>query len=149
MAVGVRLGTVLGSPLGTYLGQLPNTESGTMPADITDGLLTGAGTSNTGDMAATFQTRPLPVQGRRLSITGAWTSTPTGTFTLECLFQDGVWRTVPGAAAEFTANGQAQPAGSASSGVWNWSNIPGSQWRLVYTRSSGSGIFTSAYAQAS
>lgn len=149
MAVGVNLGKILGTTLSTSLGQPPSTESEAMGQDITDGLLTGAGVADSGNMAATFQTRGLPVHGRRLSICASWTGTPTGTFSLECLFQDLVWRTVPGAAAEFTANSQIQPAGGTGSAVWNWSNIPGSKWRLVYTASSGTGTLTSAFAQAS
>lgn len=119
-----------------------------MATDVSTRPLTGANAPDPGTMTgtATFNTRGLPVAGRRLSIAASWSGTPTGTFTLQCLFADGTWRTVPGAAAEFTANGQAHPAGSASSAVWNWSNIPGAQWRLSYTNASGSGTLTSAFA---
>lgn len=92
----------------------------------------------------------FPVAGRRLSIQAAWTGTPVGTFALECSFDGGAtWTTVPGAAAEFTANGQAQPAGGASSAVWNWSNVPGNMVRLLYTRSSGTGTATVRASQGS
>lgn len=120
-----------------------------MPLPFSTGdLLTGANAQEPGTMtgATTFNTRGLPVRGSRLSIMGSWSGTPTGTFALQCAGDDGVWRTVPGAAAEFTANGNAQPAGSASGAVWNWSNIPGVLWRLSYTNASGTGVFTSSYA---
>lgn len=85
---------------------------------------------------------PVPVQGRRLSVSASWTGTPTGTFSLETSFDGQTWYAVPGAAAEFTANGQAQPAGGAGAAVWNWFNVPGSQVRLKYTRTSGTGTAT-------
>jgi hypothetical protein len=85
---------------------------------------------------------PIPVQGRRLSVSAVWTGTPTGTFSLETSFDNANWYVVPGAAAEFTANSQAQPAGGGSSAVWNWDNVPGSMVRLKYTRTSGTGVAT-------
>jgi hypothetical protein len=85
---------------------------------------------------------PLPVAGRRLSVWASWTGTPTGTFSLQCSFNGTDWVTVPGAAAEFTANSQAQPAGGASSAVWNWANVPGNMARIWYTRSGGTGTLT-------
>lgn len=98
----------------------------------------GSGVANNLDTSATFGA--LQVQGRRLSIRASWTGTPTGTFALQCSFDGGAtWQDVPGAGAEFTANSQAQPAGSASGGVWNWSNVPGSAIRLNWTRSGGAG----------
>lgn len=84
----------------------------------------------------------FPVAGRRLSMQAAWTGTPAGTFSLECSFDGATFTTVPGAAAEFTANGNAQPAGGAGSAVWNWSNVPGNMVRLVYTRVGGTGTLT-------
>jgi hypothetical protein len=94
------------------------------------------------NLAADKSFGPFPVQGRRLSVYAAWTGTPTGTFALQCTFDGTNWTTVPGAAAEFTANSQAQPAGGASSAVWNWSNVPGNMARIRYTRSSGTGTLT-------
>ncbi len=85
---------------------------------------------------------PVPVQGRRLSVSAAWTGTPTGTFSLETCFDGVTWFAVPGSAAEFTANGQAQPAGSGSSAVWNWYNIPGTLIRIRYVSTSGAGTAT-------
>ncbi len=85
---------------------------------------------------------PAPVQGRRLSVSAAWTGTPTGTFSLETSFDGTNWYAVPGAAAEFTANGNAQPAGGASSAVWNWYNVPGTMVRIKYARTSGTGTAT-------
>ncbi len=85
---------------------------------------------------------PTPVAGKRLSLEVAWTGTPTGVLTLECSFDGQVWRTIPGATAQFTAGGQAQPAGTASSGVYNWVNVPGQMVRLKYTRTSGTGTAT-------
>lgn len=99
-------------------------------------LLNSGATDNLG---ATGTFGPLPIQGRRLSVYASWTGTPTGTFALECSFDGQTWAVVPGAAAEFTANSQLQPAGGASSAVWNWSNIPGNMARIKYTRSGGTG----------
>jgi hypothetical protein len=90
---------------------------------------------------------PFPVQGRRLSIQAVWTGTPTGTFALECSFDGATYTVVPGAATEFTSNNQAQPAGSASSAVWNWSNVPGNLARIRYTATSGTGTLTIRAAQ--
>lgn len=93
-----------------------------------------------GNLASTTSFGPCPVNGRRLSIVAQWTGTPTGTFSLESTWDGGVtWQTVPGAAAEFTANSQAQPAGGASSAVWNWSNVPGNMIRIKYTAGGGTG----------
>lgn len=106
--------------------------------------LQGSGTTD--NLGATGTFGPLPVQGRRLSVFASWTGTPTGTFSLECSFNGTDWATVPGAATEFTANSQAQPAGGASSAVWNWSNVPGSMARIRYTRSGGTGTLTIRHA---
>lgn len=100
------------------------------------------GSGVAGNLGATSAFGPSPVQGRRFSVQASWTGTPTGTFTLETSFDGKVWLTVPGAAAEFTANGQGQPAGAAGSAVWTWYNVPGSQLRIVYTRTSGTGTAT-------
>ena len=89
----------------------------------------------------------FPIAGRRLSIMASWTGTPSGTFSLECSFDGVTYTTVPGAAVEFTANGQAQPAGGPGSAVWNWSNVPGNMVQLRYTRSGGTGTATVRQAQ--
>ncbi len=102
-------------------------------------LLNSGATDN---LAATNTFGPLPIQGRRLSVWASWTGTPTGSFSLECTFDGKTWVVVPGAAAEFTANSQAQPAGGASSAVWNWANVPGNMARIRYTRSGGTGTLT-------
>jgi hypothetical protein len=83
---------------------------------------------------------PIPTADRRLSITAVWTGTPSGTFSLEQSTDGGTtWQVVPGAAAEFTANGNLQPGGAAGSAVWNWSNVPGSMVRIKWTASGGTG----------
>lgn len=107
--------------------------------------LSGSGVAT--NLATTGTFGPFPVQGRRLSVWASWTGTPTGTFTLECSFDGATWSTVPGAAAEFTANSQAQPAGGASTAVWNWSNVPGNMVRLKYTAGGGTGMLTVRAAQ--
>lgn len=90
--------------------------------------------------SGTADTPILPVKNRRLSIDASWTGTPTGVFKLQCSFDSGTtWRDVPGAAAEFTANGNLQPAASASNAVWNFVNVPGGAWRIRYTATSGTG----------
>ncbi len=93
----------------------------------------------TDNLGASNSFGPLPIQGRRLSVWAQWTGTPTGTFALQCTFDGTNWVTVPGAAAEFTANSQAQPAGGASAAIWNWANVPGNMARIAYTRTSGTG----------
>ncbi len=103
------------------------------------GLLNSGATDNLG---ATGNFGPLPIQGRRLSVFASWTGTPTGTFALECSFNGKDWVVVPGSAAEFTANSQAQPAGGTGSAVWNWINVPGNMARIRYTRSGGTGTLT-------
>lgn len=101
-----------------------------------------------GDMSATFSGPWLPCKGQQLTLALAWSSTPTGTYSLECSYDGGVTAVaVPGAAAEFTANSQAQPAGSASSLVANFTNVPGALWRIKYTRSGSSGTTTAYYTQ--
>jgi hypothetical protein len=107
--------------------------------------LSGSGVA--ANLASTTTFGPFPINGRRLSIRATWTGTPTGTFSLECSFDNTNWTTVPGASAEFTANSQAQPAGGASSAVWNWSNVPGNMARLRYTASGGTGMLVVHAAQ--
>lgn len=102
--------------------------------------LRGSGVA--GNLGATTVFGPTPAQGRRLSVQTTWTGTPTGVFSLETTFNGTTWHTVPGAAAEFTANGQTQPAGAGGSAIWTWYNIPGSQLRILYTRTSGTGTAT-------
>lgn len=110
-----------------------------MPAAMSRAI-TGSGATN--NLAATTTFGPLIVQGRRLSIQASWTGTPTGTFALQTSFDGANWATVPGAAAEFTANGQTQPAGGAGSAMWSWYNVPGTMLRLLYTATSGTGTAT-------
>lgn len=85
---------------------------------------------------------PSPVAGKRVSIEARWTGTPTGTFSLECSFDGSLWRSIPGAAPEFTKDGNAQPAGADGVAIWNWTNVPGVMLRVVYTRTSGTGTLT-------
>lgn len=90
--------------------------------------------------SGTVTSRGEDVRNRHLSIRASWTSGPTGVFSLQCSFDAGAtWDTVPGSATEFTANGNAQPANSASTAVWNFSNVPGGRWRILYTATSGTG----------
>lgn len=106
----------------------------------------GSGVAN--NLGATRVFGPFPVlRGGRLSMQATWTGTPTGTFSLECSYDGANYVTVPGAAAEFTANGQAQPAGGASSAIWNWDNVPGTTAQVRYTATSGTGTLTLRAAQ--
>lgn len=102
--------------------------------------LPGSGVVN--NLAGTTYFGPSPVQGRRLSVSASWTGTPTGVFSLETSFDGVNYYPVPGASAEFTATGNAQPAGGASSAVWNWYNVPGTLVRVKYTFTSGTGTGT-------
>jgi hypothetical protein len=90
-------------------------------------------------LAATGTTGWIPVRGRRLSIPVSWTGTPTGTFSIEAEGADGAAVAIPGASAEFTNSPNAQPAGSASSALWNWSNVPAGRVRIKYTLSGSTG----------
>jgi hypothetical protein len=90
----------------------------------------------------TQTTRAVPLNGRRLSVWTAWTGTPTGVLSLQTSYDGTTWVTVPGASVEFTENSQAQPAGGASQGVYNWSNVPGNMFRLSYAATSGTGTLT-------
>lgn len=98
--------------------------------------------SNPGSLAATINFDAMPVIGSRLSLYLSATGTPTGTFKLQSSFDNVNWIDTPNASTEFTS----QPAGAAYSILCNWSNVPGSLWRLVYTRSGGTGTLTSSYA---
>jgi hypothetical protein len=104
---------------------------------VTARALSGSGVA--ANLGATNYFGPFPVRLSRLSVQASWTGTPTGVFSLECSFDGTTYTTVPGAAAEFTANSQAQPAGGAGSAVWNWSNVPGNMVRIKYTSTSGTG----------
>ena len=97
--------------------------------------------------SGTQVTQAVPVIGRRLSLKLAWTGTPTGVFTLQSSFDGVNFDPVPGASAEFTANSNAQPAGSATFTVLNFINVPGSLWRLSYAATSGTGTLTTRFAQ--
>src|ERR1044071_477685 len=106
------------------------------------------GSGVAGNLGATRVFRPVPPQqGGRLSMQATWTGTPTGPFSLECSYDGANYVTVPGAAAEFTANSQAQPAGGAGSAIWNWANVPGRTAQLRYTATSGTGTLTVRAAQ--
>lgn len=97
-----------------------------------------------GSLAATVNFPWFPVTGSRLSMSLNWTGTPTGTFKLQHSFDAGATAyDTPGAATEFTA----QPSGGAGSVAPNWSNMPGTVARLVYTAGSGTGTLTSYQAQ--
>jgi len=106
-----------------------------------------SGSGVAANLATTRVFGPFPVQGGRLSIQATWTGTPTGVFSLETSFDGVNYSTIPGAAAEFTASGNAQPAGGGSSATWNWSNVPGSMVQLRYTATSGTGMLTARQAQ--
>jgi hypothetical protein len=91
----------------------------------------------------------LAIRGRFLSARAAWTGTPTGVFKLQVSFDSGVtWSDAPGMSANFTANSQAQPAGSASSAIWSFVDIPGGSWRIRYTGTSVGGAATLRFAWA-
>jgi hypothetical protein len=95
--------------------------------------------------AATAATAWIPVRGRRLSIPASWTGTPTGTFSIQALGADGVTPvSIPGASAEFTNAPNAQPAGAAGSALWNFSNVPGSAVRILYTAAGSTGVLSIA-----
>lgn len=116
-------------------------------AKVSDGTMTMA----LPGAAATVDTPGLPVRNKRLSIVASWpaTGTPVGVFKLQCSFDAGAnWDDVPGAAAEFTANGNLQPAGTAARVVWNFVNMPAGSWRIRYTGTSGTGTATLRFAWA-
>ena len=99
---------------------------------------------HSGDLAATVSFPWFALTSSRLSMGLSWTGTPAGTLKLQHSFDGGVTAfDTPGASAEFTA----QPAGGVGSVAPNWSNVPGSVARLVYTRTSGSGTLTSYRSQ--
>ncbi len=104
---------------------------------------TGANSDNAGSLAATINFPGVPVVGKRLSLHLRATGTPTGTFKLQTSFDNTNWVDTPNAAAEFTS----QPAGATYELLANWTNVPGSMWRLVYTRTSGTGTLNSYWAQ--
>lgn len=86
---------------------------------------------------------PVPYDGR-LSAFFTWTGTPTGTFVLQARAAGGAWAEVPGASVQFTT----QPAGAAVATpvVCNFSVMPGSEYRFVYT-GAGAGTVTCNIAQ--
>lgn len=99
---------------------------------------------NAGDLGATVSFPWFAITGSRLSMGLSWTGTPTGTFKLQHTFDGGATpHDTPGASVEFTS----QPAGGSGSVAPNWSNVPGTMARLVYTRTGGSGTLTSWQAQ--
>jgi hypothetical protein len=84
------------------------------------------------------------VRGGRLSVYVSLTGTGTGVFKLQTSFDGGVsWIDTPGASSEISA----QPAGAAFSALWNWANVPGTNWRVLYTATSGAGTATGYAAQ--
>lgn len=96
----------------------------------------------------TQATAARAVKNRRLSIKASWTGTPTGVVSLQTSFDGGAtFDPVPGASAEFTNNGNAQPTGGVGSAVWNFINVPGGLWRLLYTATSGTGTLSTRYSQ--
>ena len=100
------------------------------------------------DASGTKTLGPFPLVGRRLTMRLAWTGTPTGVLALQTSFDGGTtWTTVPGASVEFTSNGQAQPAGGAGSGIYNWQDVPGAEFRILYTATSGTGTLTGSWEQ--
>lgn len=105
---------------------------------------TGATASNAGSLAATVNFPWVPVTASRLTMGFSWTGTPTGTLKLQHTFDGGttVYDTA-GASVEFTS----QPAGGVGSVACNWYNMPGTQFRIAYTRTSGDGTLTSWQAQ--
>jgi hypothetical protein len=84
----------------------------------------------------------FPVRGGGVSIGGAIVGTATGTFTLQGS-DDGVTPLgISGAAAEFTNAPNAQPAGGNIAVDWNFSEVPNSLIRILYTATSGTSTFS-------
>ena len=76
---------------------------------------------------------------RFVSATFQWTGTLNGTIKLQHRDREGgTWVDTPGASAAFAS----QPAGSASNVAAEFANVPGHQFRFVYTASSGTGNMT-------
>lgn len=67
-----------------------------------------------------------------------WTGAPTGTLALQCRTAGGPWVEVPGAAPAFTTQPGGAPAGPI---MCNWVNMPGTEFRFVYT-GAGAGNIT-------
>ena len=109
----------------------------------------GPGSGVSGNLDASINFPHVLRRGKNLDIHAVWTGTPTGTFSLETSYDGGTtFKTVPGADVEFTANGNAQPAGAGGSALWNWSNMPGVVFRLVWTSLGGSGTLTYSLAMS-
>jgi len=79
----------------------------------------------------------VPYNGR-LSADFEWTSTLSGTIKLQHRTRDGSAFDTPGASTEFTS----QPAGAPGSVACNWTNMPGEEYRFVYTAAAGAGNLT-------
>ena len=93
--------------------------------------------------AATAQTPWIPVRGGGVSITVAWSGTPTGTFSLVSSDDGGVTSRAPsGSVAEFTNSPNAQPAGASGGAQWNFSEVPAGLIAILYTATSGTGTLT-------
>lgn len=103
----------------------------------------------TADLSATTNTGWLLIDGCSIvSIQQTWTGTPAGTFTLQAT--DSHWPlnksdtvlTADGTPAyDLGAVFSAIPAGSASSGDDQFSNVAAKWVRIKYTRSSGTGTW--------
>lgn len=72
----------------------------------------------------------------------SWTGDIAGTIKMQHRTQQGTAYDTPDASTEFT-----QPAGSASSTQCNWVDVPGTEYRFVYTSASGTGTITCNIAQ--
>lgn len=88
-------------------------------------------------------------EGRLLAqIQWGATGTPVGTLSLEFSLNGTNWKPIPGASAEFTANGNTQPAGSAGDIVCSWRELrPYKRVRLKYVSTSGGAANASLNAQ--
>lgn len=76
----------------------------------------------------------VPYNGH-VSATFTWTDDTTGTFKLQHRAREGgTWVDTPNASLEFTT----QPNGTnATTVAVNWTNVPGHEFRFVFTRSAG------------
>lgn len=73
----------------------------------------------------------------------SWTGTIAGTIKMQHRTAGGTAYDTPNASSQFTT----QPAGSASNVQCNWANVPGTEYRFVYTSASGTGTITCNIAQ--
>lgn len=102
-----------------------------------------------GDMSLAGGLQGAPIttgpEGRiRAEISWASTGSPVGTIALEFLSLSGTYKPIPGASAEFTANGNVQPASNAGDIVCHWRELQAFPTvRITYTRGSGGTANTS------